>query len=435
MVKKLMSLILTALLLVTPLAGCGAQTSKTEPTASAAGEKVVIRFWGHQNPVWNDVHKKQATEYEAKNPNVKIEFEFFPYDDFEAKVQTSLMSGDQAPDIYELWGGWAIDFSETGKLSKVPDKFVADLKNDCYEPVLGSFQFNGDYYGVPEEYNIEYGGLLVNKTLFNQKSLSYPTTWDGMINLAKQNSVKNGEIMDMRGLDFVNWDTVPYTWLAMLMSQGASYYNQDGSFNFTSPEAVDAMEKLVSYVKVDGVANLDGLLNSSDGEGYIFVYQGNALMAPRGPWVIPEGEVSFGLKYGQDYDYIAIPWYGGTKSFAAETGWGLSVAESSKQKDAAWGYVEYLLLPDVLLQHDVDCSMIPPRKSVANNAAYLDKAPYAKPLIPILEDGHYIGRFNTDVFKEAVNNLFVELCTTDTYASAKDGLTALEADLNSKLIK
>ena len=33
-------------------------------------------------------------------------------------------------------------------------------------------------YGIPLEYNIEYGGMLVNDTLLKAKGLTVPKTWE-----------------------------------------------------------------------------------------------------------------------------------------------------------------------------------------------------------------------------------------------------------------
>lgn len=286
---------------------------------------------------------------------------------------------------------------------------------------------------MPLEFNIESGGLLVNKKLFDEKKLSYPKTWAEMLSIADKTSVKDGAIMKMRGFDFVTIDNVSYTWLAMLMSKGGSYYNADGKFNFTTPESVDAMTQLVSYVKDKGYTNLDALTGGNgNAEGHYFLYEDQAMMVARGPWVISEGVETYKLKLGKDFDYIEMPWYGDKKAFAAETGWGLAVSESSKAKDAAWKYVEFIMEPENLVGHLVVCGMLPPRQSIIDNTDYKEKMPHVVPLLGILKNGQYIGNFNTDVFKEAVNNMFVELCTTNTYPTVKDGLAALETKLNAE---
>lgn len=438
MKRRFFSIALAVVLSVGLLAGCSGKSDKGSDNGAdktpdgGSKTKVEIKYWAHQNEGWNKSHNAIAKKFSDANPDIKVLTEFFPYDDFESKVQTSLMSKSGGADVYELWGGWGVDFAHTGALAKVPDSFASEFKTDYFAPALGSFEYDGAYYGVPLEFNIESGGLLVNKKLFDAKGLSYPKTWAEMLDIAGKTSVRDGAVMKMRGFDFVTVDNVGYTWLAMLMSKGANYYNDDGKFNFTSPEAVDAMTQLVSYVVDKGYTNLEALTGGGGGEGHYFLYEDQAMMVARGPWVISEGIETYELEQGVDFDYIEMPWYGDKKAFAAETGWGLAVSEASKAKDAAWKFVEFMMEPENLVGHLEICGMLPPRQSIIDNTDYKERMPHVAPLLDILKNGQYIGHFNTDVFKEAVNNMFVELCTTTNYPSIKDGLAELEKNLNNE---
>ena len=63
-------------------------------------------------------------------------------------------------------------------------------------------------------------------------------------------------------------------------------------------------------VTEDKVTDLEGLTGGADMEGYQQLYAGRNMIVPRGPWTISEGEQSFGLKLGTDFDYAAMPQYG-----------------------------------------------------------------------------------------------------------------------------
>ena len=58
--------------------------------------------------------------------------------------------------------------------------------------------------------------------------------------------------------------------------------------------------------------------------------------------------------------------------------------------------------------------------------------PYAEALTGILDDGQFIGHFNTDRWKEAVNNAFVAYCSGD-YASIDEAMEDLNTELNGIL--
>jgi len=398
-----------------------------------AQEKIVLKYWAHQNEGWNKSHNDIVARFNASQDRIEVKTEFFPYDDFQAKTQTSLIAKEGGADIYEIWGGWAADFAPTGALAEVSPELAKQIEEDYMAPTYGTFTWEGKYYGVPLEFNIESGGLLVSKTLFEQYGEAYPTTWDDMIRIAQAHSESDGALMNMKGFDFVTWDNVMYTWISMILSSGGSYLREDGTLNLTSPEAVKAMEDLVGYVKTTPITNVDPLVGGGDNEGHYNLAEGRGLMVARGPWVLSELSEIYGLQLGTDIDYIPMPWYGDKVAFAAETGWGLAVSSASPNQEAAWEFIAFMTQEENIIPHLIACGMLPARKSLLDNEAYLAAMPHVKPLIDILPEGQYLGYFNTDVFKENINNTFIELTTTDTYATVADALAALEKKLNADL--
>ncbi len=410
MKRKVLCLLLALLMLSSLLTGC--QNGKSSNDKAADGKTVTLKYWTHLETPWNISNDKLIAAFEEEFPDIKIDVEAFPYDDFEQKVQTSLLSKSGGADIYELWGGWAYEFAPTGVFSAVPDELINDLLNDCYEPVLGAFEHDGAYYGVPMEFNAEYGGLLVNKLYFDEHNLSYPGTWDEMITLATKHSVSKGDIFDMRGFDFISFDSLPYTWLSMILSSGGTYL-EDGTFNFDTPIAKETLKKLVDYVKVNKVTNIEGL-SGSDIENFHWLFLDQALMVPRGIWSIPVGEEEYGVTYGKEFSYVPMPFYGTEKRWAAETGWGLAVNSGSEYTDAAWKFVSFCLRPENLLQLNIDRGMIPPRKSVAHDPAFVKAVPYAKPILDVLDGASFIGPINTDVLKESICNMYADIIQNNT---------------------
>lgn len=438
--KKTIAIVLTLLLLTSLFAACGSGGGAQAPAGNTAANntaasKATVQFWGHVNEAWNLSHKGIIEKFNASQSDIEVVPTFFPYDDFEAKIQTSLMSGGSGADIYEIWGGWGLDFVASDALSPVPDALISDLINDCYEPVLGAFKGGDKYYGVPVEFNIEYGAMLVNKPEFERLGIAYPTTWDEIINVARETTVRNGELVEMRGIDFTTDDTLTTTFLSMILSQGGEYW-VDGKFKLTTPEAEKALQTLVDYVAVDHLTNLDSATGAQGAEidGHHFLGRNEAMIVPRGPWVISGLAEDYDKEYGVDFEYIPFPFYSSVKAFPAETGWSLCVPKTTKVADAAWSYVTFFLQKENLMQHNINCAQVPPRKSVVADPEFAKELPYMEPLLGVLEYGRFIGPFNTDVLKISLRNCYVSLCTNDgTYASVSDALAKLEVQLNTDL--
>lgn len=424
---KKLALIILSLVMLTSLVGCsGSDTSDSET--------IKLTFWGHQNEAWNESYRQIGESFMAKNPGIEITFEFFPYDQFESKVQTSLISKEGGADIYEMWGGWGVDFASTGALAQMPETMAKDVIENVYPSTIGALMFEGNLYGLPLEFNIENGGLLVNKQSLQDNNVNVPTTWDELVSVGSKLSKEEGGIMTQKGFDFVNWDSVPYLFLSMILSTGGEYLDADGKFTLQTPQAKAALQELYDMVVVDKVTDLEGLVGGGDLEGFQQLFAGRNALVPRGPWVISEGVVSFGLEYGVDFDYVEMPWFGDKVAFAAETGWALSVNGSSAQQEAAYKFLEYFYQDEQLLAHNVAAAQIPAKISVAQDPELLELMPFAKPLVGILDDARFIGYFNTDQFKEAVNNMFVDL-VMGTTPSVDEALISLEEHLNTNVVK
>ena len=398
----------------------------------SADDPNTLTVWIHNDEnSWTESYQAIADGYMEQNPDVKIKFESFPYDEYETKIQTALMSKEGGADVYELWGGWGVDFAPSGALAQVPEDMEKEIREDAYENTYGALDYEGKLYGLPVEFNIECGGLLVNNNLMKKAGVSVPKTWDEVVAAGQKGLVKDGDEVSVKGFDFVNWDGVMYLYTSMILSQGANYLNDDGTFNFTSPEAKKAFEELASLVSDRQTTNLAGLDDGSDIEGYQELYAGQAMMVPRGPWCISEGINDFGLEYGKDFSYEKMPFYADKEAFASETGWSMGVSSSiSEEKQAvAFDFLEYMFSDDVIMAHNLACGQIPAKKSVAQSDDYVKQFPYAEPLVGILDGAQFIGFFNTDTFKENVNNVFSGYAAGN-YDSVDDALADLESTCN-----
>lgn len=427
--KKIVSLLMVMLIALT-LTGCSSGNDSTSDNNS--GDTVTLTMWAHTNEPWNNALKEAIASFEAENEGIKIELETFPYDTFESKTQTSLIDGEAGADIYELWGGWALDFTPTGSLLALPDDFANQIKEETYAPTYGALEYDGKLYGVPLEFNIEYGGMLVNLHLLEEKGLSVPTTWDELVATAKAGTEYDGNTFSVEGYDFISWDSVPYSFLSLILQQGSNYLTEDGKFDVTTEEAKTAFKLLTDLIVEDNVASMEGLTGGSDLEGYQQLYANRALMVPRGPWVISEGLESFGLELGVDFDYVALPWYGENHAFAAETGWSLAINAKTANQEAATKFLEYMYRDDVLTQFNISCTQVPSKKSIAESSTYQEAMPYTEVLVDILGNAQFIGEFNSDRLKEVVNDVFVQYCSGN-YSSIDDAMNDMNTRLNSIL--
>lgn len=403
--KRKMAAALALLMTASMLAGCGSDSS-SEGDKNSEG-KTTLTFWCHQNEPWVKSYEEMAEKFEKENPEYTVDVQDYPYDVYNEKIQTAITSSTAGPDIIAVWGGMAPNFIGTDALSEVPEDLAKELDEDYMEPTVGSYKKNGKYYGVPMEYNLEYGGMVVNKKLFDEAGLSYPTTWEELRNVSGSVSVQNGDLVEMKGFEMFDTDSLICNYLAMILQQGGQYLEEDDSVNFATTEGVTAMNEILDMIK-NGECDLTHL---TDGE-YCFndVYQDKGYMASVGSWAIGEGTDTYDLEYGTDIEYVSVPQYGSQMAFASETGWGLIVPENSKNKDAAWEFISFFSEPENLVEHNIACSQLPPRKSLLTNEKYIEEMPQVEFLLDILPNGQWMGPYNTSDMRAILNQTFLNLC-------------------------
>ena len=428
MMKKLLTVLL-ALTMVLALVGCSSKGSDSESGSNSGEEELV--FWAHTENAWLESYQSVIDAFEAENPGIKIRLEDFPYDEFETKTLTSLASKEGGADIYELWGGWGVDYSSTGAFAAMPDALATQIINDSYPSTIGALQYNGKLYGMPFEFNIEYGAMLVNNEILAEAGLKPATTWDEWMDQAHKLTVEENGVLTRKGLDFMNADGLAYIYTAMMLQNGVNYLNEDGTFNFNNEVGIKAFKEIADLLVGDNRVTELGELADPGVIGYEELYKGITAYVPRGPWAINAGSDTFGLTLGNEFDYVAMPWYGDTKAFAAETGWSLAVNAKSEHQDAAFKFVEFFFQDERIIGHNIAAGQIPAKKSVAQSAEYLAACPYAKPLVDILDYGQFIGLFNTDRFKEALYTTLIDYVQGGVYASIEEAVADIETKCNA----
>lgn len=336
MKKKLVSILLCMAMTVSLAVGCGSKSEEKEEAASE--DKTTLTFWCHENEPWKKAYEEMAAKFEEEHPEYTVEVQDYPFNVYNDKIQTALTSKTGGPDIIAVWGGTAPSFIESDALAEVPEDLAKELDEDYLEPTTGIFKKDGKYYGVPMEFNLEYGGMIVNKKLFDEAGITYPETWEELREVSKSVAKKNGEVSEMKGFEMIDSDALICNYLAMILQQGGQYLQEDDSIDFATPEGIEAMNEILSMVQ-DGECDLECL---TAGE-YCFndVYQDKGFMSSVGSWAIGEGTDSYELTYGEDFEYVPVPQYGDQMAFASETGWGLMVPANSENVDGAWEFIQF----------------------------------------------------------------------------------------------
>lgn len=174
--KKLVSVLLTLALLATPLLGMAAAAPVTVRFANYA-----LLEAGYES-FWNAFQ----TNFEAANPDIKIEWVTAPYGEIVNQVINMAGGGERVDMIFgEI--GWVPTLADSGLSVPTADIFSAEYLADFYPSVMDSFKVDGVIHGLPV-YVSPYL-LYYNKDIFTKAELdpeAPPATYDELLAMAEK---------------------------------------------------------------------------------------------------------------------------------------------------------------------------------------------------------------------------------------------------------
>jgi raffinose/stachyose/melibiose transport system substrate-binding protein len=138
--------------------------------------KVTMSFWhnattGDGKAFWD----KTVADFQAANPNVKIEIQSIQNEDMDGKLQTALNSGD-APDVFlQRGGGKMAAMVKAGQLMDITGSITADTKKVISDGSFKAQTIDNKIYAMPVA--VLPGGFFYSKDLFAKAGIAQtPTT-------------------------------------------------------------------------------------------------------------------------------------------------------------------------------------------------------------------------------------------------------------------
>lgn len=381
MKKIIVFLILVALL----LSACGGRP--------AEGGKTVLRMWVHTNNAFIAGYEALIEAYEKDHPDVDIQLENFDYELYLQTLQTAMPAGEEA-DIIQLFGTWTSQYYE--RLAPVPANVmtIEEAQQTFYAAPIGGFIVNGVLYGMPQEFNCEYGGVLVNQTLYEAAGLTYPPQWktmdDVLADAKALTKVDESGMQSVAGFHFTSADPTAFSFLAGIKQRGGDFWNADRTgFTFNTPEARAQLQWMVDAVKAGVVDPV--VFNDSTNFVIDAFFQGKVGIGYIGTWAIAEGKANF-PDFADQWDYFFLPPFQGDPVFVADSGWGLTVSPNSKHQDIAWDFVKFVTAdPENATQWNIASGTIPAMPPVAESAEIASAMPWVAKALAILPYGEYLG--------------------------------------------
>jgi multiple sugar transport system substrate-binding protein len=216
----------------------------------AAPAKNII-FWSDQSEPWQqEVIKGMISEFESKNPDVKVEAEYISFKDRQAKM-TAALAGGILPEVALLSSQYATSLPTQGVMASLDD-VVKDLggANSFFGASLSLAAYEGHYYSLP--YSTIPVVLWYRKDLLNKQGLRVPETWDDLLKTAKALTEQGAGKYFGLGIPYGRgeWTDEAFRIVA-LWPAGGKVLDKADNVIFNSPETVRALsfyKSLYPYV-------------------------------------------------------------------------------------------------------------------------------------------------------------------------------------------
>lgn len=383
MKKKIISLLLTAAMTVSLLAGCGnaggsastsgdaqsgtstqgsAQNSTPTPsdktasdTGNASGEAVTIKLFSNLPDRKNGqglVEQKIIDEYMAENQNVTIEVEALDEEAYKTKFKAYAMDG--MPDVVSIWGqpSFLDEVLDAGVLAELNEADYAD-----YGFIAGSlegFKKDGKLYGLPRNTDIML--IYYNQKMFEDNGWAVPDTYEELTALCGDIRAAGITPIAMDGGD--GWPMACFLTDILVKVAGTDYAkivrNAVATGDFTAPEMQEATQILVDSAAA-GMFQV-GYDSQDYGTTMNLFTNGQAAMYCMGSW-----DCSMALneditpEIRDNIRAFTLPVVdggkGGAKDIAAWNGGGYAVSADSAVKDEAVKFLNYMYQPDKLSKY------------------------------------------------------------------------------------
>lgn len=358
--KKLLSLLLALIMVITMLAGCSSKktdenntqpaTTDTGSTQASTGDgsektdeptgndepiKLTFQYIGGTVPAQDKVISDAIDAFHEANPNITVEPIYIDWANGHSQFYNSVMAGT-APDIAMLGGTWGVEFMEMGTFAPI-SKYVSQDLIDKFIPAGFDIMKDADgtIYGLPWDGCT--WGVIYRKDLFEEAGIDkVPETWDELL--------ADGEKMKAIGKYLLTVSCSGYEvddyYLPFLWQAGGDVCkrNENGKWVCT----LDSQESLAAakfYLQLVENGYMPKEITGMDAESVLNSFTaGDTAMMVAGMWNIAtlKGMSEMDGKWG-----TAQMWTGpGGKAVLSYPNT-VHITEASKNKEAAGKFLEF----------------------------------------------------------------------------------------------
>lgn len=322
------------------LTGCGYKKE--------SGEVIQFSTWGSASEM--AILKPVISDFEAQNPDIKIELLHIPQDYFQ-KLHL-LFASNLAPDVIFINNlNLPVYSGRLENLNKILDK------SDYYPQSIKALSVNGNLYAIPRD--VSNLVIYYNKTLFRKYNVKYPDK-----NWSLDDLVETSRLLTRKGVFGISYEPLVYYAMPYMYYYGGGILSDDLKYIAESESSKSGLRLYKDLAYKYHYAPLPSQTGSKT-LAQMFL-DGQIAMHLSGRWLVPKYRECANF----DWDVVNFP---RGKVPCDASGWAIS--KSSQHKDSALKFVLFLS-NKTNIEKMTSCGLIvPARIDVSESKIFLSGKP------------------------------------------------------------
>lgn len=431
---KAKSLIGCTLALTLLLAGCSSNKPVDSNTGGAttgteSSKQAVIKLWGLEGAE-TEVYNQILPEINKKYPELKVEYSFYPNEEFYNKLKMSPVAGD-TPDIVIMDAMELSYYVEAGMLLALDDYMTDEIRNDMLPSVINEGTYKDKLYATAQ---FDSGmSLWANKSMLESAGVRIPTSYTDAWDRAEfEDALAKLKADGVPYPIYIRQNspkTLYYTYTPIVKSFGGDMLDRsamltDGALN--SEETIAAFDYISWMIKQNYINPV------ADYEDAFYGRKESAL-ALIGHWKSKE---HFEL-LGDDAILIPLPDFGnGVYTGSGSVIWAItSAAEKNGVADESWKVVEEAISAENIDKMTDVNGGIPARLSVLDSKEEYQEGGKLYLYREQLEAGIGYLRPQTPAHNEIYNVMRSVVSNILLGSDAREELTKASKDLDEVIVE
>ncbi|NWG15394.1 MAG: extracellular solute-binding protein [Chloroflexi bacterium] len=266
----------------------------------AAQDVVELRITWYSDGNEGEVLRGLLDEFEAANPDIKVVVDEVDYANGIQQLLPVQVEAGEGPDMaritnFDIYKGKYLDLRPlVADAAYWEESFPASTL-----AALRSADDTDQIYGFQNQVTVT--GPFINRTLFEQAGIEVPTgdvTWEEWTEVSKQ-------VAEATGTPYaIAMDRSGHRFAGPAFSQGATYFNEDGSITMDTPGFRKMAEILLGW-HTSGITPADVWIGAGGTYNPAAPYfiNGQLVMYMSGSWQIS----NFATNIGDAFDWEAVP--------------------------------------------------------------------------------------------------------------------------------